>query len=75
MRPSFHSFSYYAPLLIRYGLGSRMFRIALRNPPPHEHKVLAGVRTLGGQDFLLAKFAWRGGSKTRVHFKTPAPAP
>ena len=27
--------------------------------PPQEHKVIVGVRTLGGRDFLIAKFAWR----------------
>ena len=38
---------------------------------PHEHKDLAGVRTLVGHDFLLAEFACRGNLKRGCILRRP----
>ena len=39
--------------------------------PPHEHKVLVGVRRINGPDLLLAKFAWRKNMKRGCILRRP----
>ena len=38
---------------------------------PQKHKVLVGMRTIGGQDFLLAKFGWRKNMKHGCILRRP----
>ena len=54
----FSPYSCCDPTLRRYECEGRPSRTGPRNPP-QDHKVLVGVRTLGGQQILRAEVPWR----------------